>query len=115
LRPQLTRQQQVLLRSVLPFVERYGRYMARDWRRIRDDEFVSIGNEALETAVRKFDPMKGNFEAFSRAVVARAMLSYARRQNRKPDPLIEALQLARSLPLDLTRWTLRAASTSRAE
>lgn len=77
----LTREQSRYAARGAPLVRALARVASNQWRTVIEDDFVSVGEEALVLAARRFDPDRGApFETFARPSVWGAMLDLAHRE-----------------------------------
>lgn len=113
--PKSPRELDVLVRSVLPMLQKFADHFAHYWRKIPRDDFYSAGNESLHHAAVNFDPeRKRDFERYARKYVVGAMQKCARLGSRVHNAQIDAAQLeSLNDDDDLDDATLKARLTER--
>lgn len=106
----------VLVRSVMPMLDRYADSFAGEWRRFPRDDFKSVALEAALDAATRFDPTKGPFAVFVRFRVLGAFYTYIRKEYRETSAPVDAVRMASlevpkqesKLPFEATAQEARA-------
>jgi RNA polymerase sigma factor (sigma-70 family) len=86
---------EVLVRSVLPMIERYSSHFAAEWPRFRREDFVSVGMEATHDAALRYDASRSPFPHFARFRILGAFYSWIRKESREaPSSQMQAIRMA---------------------
>lgn len=106
----------VLIRSVMPMLDRYTDSFAAEWRRFPREDFKSVALEAALDAATRFDPARGPFAVFVRFRVLGAFYTYIRKEYRETSGPVDAVRMASlevppkesKLPFEATAQEARA-------
>lgn len=111
-----TKEVDVLIRSVMPMLDRYIDSFAAEWPRFPRGDFKSVALEAALDAATRYDAARGPFSVFVRFRVLGSFYSYLRKEMRETSAPIRAVQMASleiprkesKLPFDSTAQEARA-------
>ncbi len=91
----LNREQQALARSAIGMVHRFARSFARQWPKTSEDDFCSVGNEAITVAARQFDrTLDIPFGAYAKKGIRGRMTDLATGQVFSQDAVFRAMRHA---------------------